>query len=175
MVKNASSRRDPAHGGARAAGVSARTARKWVGRYRVEGDAGLLNRSTAPRRVHHATVPERVEAIAALSRLRMTGPESAEALEMATSTVSAVLMRIGLDRLSRLEREPVRRYGRRRPGELIHIDVKKLGADRCLWSRPSHRRAPGVQRHDEVKRRRRQAPPGRPGGRARLRRRRPPA
>jgi transposase InsO family protein len=113
---------------AEAAGVSAKTAGKWVRRYREEGAAGLLDRSSAPRRVHNATAPERVEAITALRRVRLTGPEIAETLEMATSTVSAVLARIGLGKLSRLEpAEPVRRYERSRPGELIHIDVKKLG------------------------------------------------
>jgi transposase InsO family protein len=113
---------------AEAAGVSARTAGKWVKRYREEGEAGLLDRSSAPRCVHNATPPERVEAIAALRRLRLTGPEIAELLEMATSTVSAVLKRIGLGKLSRLgAEEPIRRYERSRPGELIHIDVKKLG------------------------------------------------
>jgi transposase InsO family protein len=113
---------------AEAAGVSARTAGKWVRRYREEGEAGLLDRSSAPRTVHNATPPDRVEAIAALRRLRLTGPEIAEVLGMATSTVSAVLKRIGLGRLSRLEpAEPIRRYERHRPGELIHIDVKKLG------------------------------------------------
>jgi transposase InsO family protein len=99
-----------------------------VRRYRSEGEAGLLDRSSAPRRVHNTTPPERVEAIAALRRVRLTGPEIAEILEMATSTVSAVLKRIGLGRLSRLGPvEPIRRYERSRPGELIHIDVKKLG------------------------------------------------
>jgi len=113
---------------AEAAGVSVRTAGKWVRRYRAEGEAGLLDRSSAPRRVHNVTSAETVEAIAALRRVRMTGPEIAEILEMATSTVSAVLRRIGLGRLSRLDPpEPVRRYERSRPGELLHIDVKKLG------------------------------------------------
>jgi len=113
---------------AEAAGVSARTAGKWVRRYGAEGEAGLLDRSSAPRTVHNATSPERVEAIAALRRLRLTGPEIAELLEMATSTVSAVLKRIGLGKLSRLGPEaPIRRYEKSRPGELIHIDVKKLG------------------------------------------------
>jgi transposase-like protein len=113
---------------AEAAGVSARTAGKWVARYRSEGEPGLLDRSSAPRRVANVTTPERVEAIAALRRVRLTGPEIAETLGMATSTVSAVLKRIGLGRLSCLEpAEPVRRYERSRPGELIHIDVKKLG------------------------------------------------
>jgi transposase InsO family protein len=113
---------------AEAAGVSARTAGKWLRRYRSEGEAGLLDRSSAPRRVHNVTPPERVEAIAALRRVRLTGPEIAEILGMATSTVSAVLKRVGLGRLSRLDPpEPVRRYERSRPGELIHVDVKKLG------------------------------------------------
>ena len=113
---------------AEAAGVSARTARKWVVRYREQGEAGLIDRSSAPRRVHNATSPDRVEAIERLRRLRLTGPEIAEVLAMATSTVSAVLKRIGLGKLSRLgAEEPVRRYERSRPGELIHIDVKKLG------------------------------------------------
>ncbi|HMI82170.1 MAG TPA: IS481 family transposase [Solirubrobacterales bacterium] len=113
---------------AEAAGVSAKTAGKWVRRYREEGEAGLLDRSSAPNHVHNATPPERVEAIEALRRVRLTGPEIAETLEMATSTVSAVLKRIGLGKLSRLAPpEPPNRYQRSRPGELIHIDVKKLG------------------------------------------------
>jgi transposase InsO family protein len=113
---------------AEAAGVSVRTAGKWTRRYRAEGEAGLLDRSSAPSTVHNATPADRVEAIAALRRVRLTGPEIAELLEMSTSTVSAVLKRIGLGKLSRLEpEEPVRRYEKQRPGELIHIDVKKLG------------------------------------------------
>ncbi len=113
---------------AEAAGVSVRTAGKWARRYRAEGEAGLVDRSSAPATVHNVTPADRVEAIAALRRLRLTGPEIAELLEMATSTVSAVLKRIGLGKLSRLEpAEPIQRYERTRPGELIHIDVKKLG------------------------------------------------
>jgi transposase len=96
---------------AAAAEVSERTAGKWVARFREEGEAGLLDRSSAPRMVHNATPEERVQVIAALRRLRFTGPEIAETLEMASSTVSAVLKRIGLGKLSRLEPpEPVRRY-----------------------------------------------------------------
>jgi transposase len=113
---------------AEAAGVSERTAGKWTRRYRSEGEAGLLDRSSSPRRVHNATPADRVAAIAVLRRVRLTGPEIAKTLEMATSTVSAILKRIGLGKLSRLEpQEPVRRYEKRRAGELIHIDVKKLG------------------------------------------------
>ena len=134
---------------AEAAGVSARTAGKWVRRYGEEGEAGLLDRSSAPGRVHNATAPERVEAIAALRRLRLTGPEIAETLGMATSTVSAILKRIGLGKLSRLEpQEPVRRYERSRPGELIHIDVKKLGR---ISAKGAGHRVTG-KRNTEIKR-----------------------
>jgi transposase InsO family protein len=111
-----------------AAGVSTKTASKWVGRYRREGDLGLLDRSSAPHRVPGRTPAGRVSAIEALRRLRMTAAEIAELLGMALSTVSAVLLRIGLGKRSRLEPlEPPNRYERQRPGELIHIDVKKLG------------------------------------------------
>jgi transposase InsO family protein len=113
---------------AAAAGVSERTCSKWVGRYRAEGRAGLLNRSSAPRSVPHRTDEDRVQAIASLRRLRMTGAEIAMCLGMPLSTVSAVLLRVGLGKLSRLEPpEPPNRYERSRPGELIHVDVKKLG------------------------------------------------
>jgi len=112
---------------AAAAEVSVRCARKWGSRYRSEGELGLLDRSSAPVRVANRTPEDRVEAIAALRRLRFTGPEIAELLSMALSTVSGILSRIGLGKLGRLGLEPARRYERERPGELIHIDVKKLG------------------------------------------------
>src|SRR4051794_6375976 len=113
---------------AAAAEVSERTCSKWVARYRTEGDAGLRDRSSAPRRIPHRTSGDRVEAIALLRRLRMTSTEIAECLSMALSTVSAVLTRMGLGKLSRLDPlEPPTRYERRAAGELLHIDVKKLG------------------------------------------------
>ena len=113
---------------AMAAGVSERTCSKWVGRYRAEGERGLIDRSSAPHSVPHRTPEDRVAAIAALRRLRMTGAEIAFCLGMALSTVSAVLRRIGLGKLSRLEPpEPPNRYERRYAGELLHIDIKKLG------------------------------------------------
>jgi transposase InsO family protein len=112
---------------AEAAGVSDRTARKWIARYRAEGLSGLMDRSSAPATVANRTDERRVQAIAALRRLRMTGAEIAEVLDMALSTVSAILTRIGMGRLGRLGLEPAVRYERQRPGELIHIDVKKLG------------------------------------------------
>jgi transposase InsO family protein len=113
---------------AEAAGISERSARKWLGRWRAEGEAGLLDRSSAPKRIPHRTPERVVKAIAALRRLRMTAAEIAEVLGLALSTVSAWLARIGLGKRSRLEPpEPPNRYERSRPGELIHVDVKKLG------------------------------------------------
>ena len=113
---------------AAAAGVSERTAAKWLARWRADGEAGLLDRSSAPRRRPTQLPADRVRAIEALRRLRMTAAEIAECLGMALSTVSRWLQRIGLGKRSRLEPpEPPNRYERKRPGELVHVDVKKLG------------------------------------------------
>src|SRR5205823_6557196 len=112
---------------AEAAGISDRTASKWLARYRAAGPAGLLDRSSAPAVVANRTAERRVEVIAALRRLRMTGAEIAELLDMALSTLSGILTRIGIGKLGGLGLEPAQRYERQRPGELIHIDVKKLG------------------------------------------------
>jgi transposase InsO family protein len=124
--------------------VSVRCARKWVGRYRVEGELGLLDRSSAPRTVANRTAETRVETIAALRRLRFTGPEIAELLGMALSTVSGILTRIGMGKLGRLGLEPAQRYERARPGELVHIDVKKLGRIQG----GAGKRVTGRQRHN---------------------------
>ncbi len=86
---------------AEAAGVSVRCARKWVGRYRTEGELGLRDRSSAPHQIPHATSPQRVEVIAALRRVRFTGAEIAECLDMSLSTVSGILDRDGQARTSR--------------------------------------------------------------------------
>jgi transposase InsO family protein len=112
---------------AEAAGVSVRCCRKWVGRYRLEGESGLVDRSSAPRRVANRTPQERVEAIVALRGLRLTAAQIAELLEMALSTVSGILRRLGLGRLGRIGLERPVRYERSRPGELVHVDVKRLG------------------------------------------------
>ncbi len=114
--------------------VSEPTARKWVRRFVDEGELGLRDRSSAPKAVANRTAPQRVEAIAALRRLRLTGPQIAELLEMADSTVSGILKRLGMGRLGRLGLEPPVRYERKRPGELIHVDIKKLGR----IARPGH-------------------------------------
>jgi transposase len=121
---------------AASAGVSVRTVSKWLRCFEREGEEGLLDRSSAPHSVANRTPEERIAAIASLRRLRMTGPEIAELLGMPASTVSAILSRIGLGRLSALEpREPANRYEKARPGELVHVDVKKLGK----IGRPGHR------------------------------------
>ena len=112
---------------AAAAEVSERTCSKWVARYRSEGLAGLVDRSSAPAVVANRSDEQTVMAIAALRRLRFTGPEIAELLDRPLSTVSGILTRIGMGKLGRLGMEPARRYERAQAGELIHIDVKKLG------------------------------------------------
>jgi transposase InsO family protein len=112
---------------AEAAGVSVRCASRWAGRYRLEGEIGLFDRSSAPRRVANRTSADRVGAIARLRRLRFTAAEIAETLAMPPSTVSGVLTRIGMGRLGRLGLEQPVRYEASRPGELFHIDVKQLG------------------------------------------------
>jgi transposase len=112
---------------AEAAGVSVRCARKWVGRYRLEGEAGLFDRSSAPKRVANRTPADRVAAIVALRRVRMSGAEIAELLGIALSTVSGILKRQGMGRLGRIGLEQPVRYEYQRPGELVHLDVKKLG------------------------------------------------
>ena len=125
---------------AEAGGVSVRCARKWVGRYRG-GDRQLRDRSSAPRRVANRTPVERVRVIVALRQLRMSGAEIAETLQMPHATVSAVLRRNGVGRLGRIGLEPAQRYERARPGELVHIDVKKLGRFQAAGKRVGFRPA----------------------------------
>ena len=116
--------------------MSVRTVSKWLRRYRDEGEQGLLDRCSTPGSVPLRTGESRVAVIASLRRLRMTGAEIAETLAMPASTVSGILTRIGLGKLWRLEPlEPANRYEKKRPGELVHVDVKKLGR----IGRPGHR------------------------------------
>lgn len=121
---------------AEAAGISERTACKWLACFRHEGEGGLHDRSSAPRRIPHRTPADRVQALLALRRLRMTAQEISEVLRLPLSTVCALLRRHGLGRLSRLEPpELANRYERHRAGELLHVDVKRLGR----FVRPGHR------------------------------------
>jgi transposase InsO family protein len=135
---------------AEAAGISERSARKWLSRWRTEGEAGLLDRSSAPKRVPSRLPGDRLEAIEALRRLRMTAAEIAEVLGMALSTVSRWLARIGLGKRSRLEPpEPPNRYERKRPGELIHVDIKKLGRILAAGHRMTGQRKTQVETRKE--------------------------
>ena len=112
---------------AQASGVSVRSAHRWLERYR-SGDRHLNDRSSAPRRCPHQLTAQQIGAVEQLRRERQTGPAIARALGMARSTVGLVLRRLGLNRLALLDpRPPVIRYERERPGELIHLDIKKLG------------------------------------------------
>jgi transposase InsO family protein len=111
-----------------AVGVCPRTVRKWVERFRAEGVAGLRDRSSRPHRVRRPTPPETVARIEVLRRQRWTGAQIAREAGVSKATVSRILRRLGLNRLKALEPcEPVRRYERQHPGEMIHIDIKKLG------------------------------------------------
>src|SRR5256885_1371539 len=113
---------------AEAAGVCPRTVRKWVDRYRREGLAGLKDRSSRPHRLHRPTAQAIIEQVERLRRQRYTGKQIAAELGISPATVSRILRRLGLNKLAALEPvQPVRRYEREHPGELIHIDIKKLG------------------------------------------------
>lgn len=121
---------------ATAAGVSERTAYKWLARFRAGGERMLHDRSSAPARPHRRLPAQTVAAIERRRRERLTGPAIARRLGLPRSTVGAVLRRLGLGRLDALDPKPaVQRYERERPGELIHLDAKKLGR----IARPSHR------------------------------------
>jgi transposase InsO family protein len=113
---------------AEAAGVTERTVYRWLRRWREEGAAGLLDRSSRPHRSPRRLAHAKVEAIRVLRKLRMTAAQIAEILGLALSTVSLWLKRVGLGKRSRLAPpEPPNRYERRRPGELVHVDIKQLG------------------------------------------------
>ena len=121
---------------AEASGVSARTAYRWLDRHRRGGERRLHDRSSAPRRCPRKLSPQRLAEIERLRRARMTGPAIARELGMPRSTVGLALRRLGLGRLKQLEpKPPVVRYERSRPGEMIHLDTKKLGR----FAVPGHR------------------------------------
>jgi len=121
---------------ARDAGVCPRTVRKWVARYKIGGIEGLRDRSSRPHRLYRPTPRAIVEQVEALRRQRWTGKQIAAELGVSPATVSRILKRLGLNRLKALEPvEPIRRYEREHPGDLIHIDIKKLGR----FDRTGHR------------------------------------
>ncbi len=135
---------------ATAFGVCLGTVCKWVGRFRAEGVASLQDRSSRPRRSPQRTPAPLAEQIAALRRQRRTGAEIAAAVGRSKATVFRILARLGMNRLKSLEpTEPVRRYERDAPGEMIHIDIKKLGrfaktGHRITGQHAGHDRSRGV-------------------------------
>jgi transposase InsO family protein len=139
-------------GAAEAAGGSERTARKWLARYRTEGPGGLADRSSRPRRIPRATAPERQRAVLGLRRARMTADEIAACLDVPARTVSRICARAGLGRLRALDpAEPPNRFETPRPGQLVHVDVKKLGrieraGHRVTGSRKGQRKGTGWER-----------------------------
>src|SRR5215472_4558865 len=136
---------------AQAVGVCRRTVRKWVDRYCREGLAGLHDRSSRPHRLRQPTAQAVVEEIEQLRRQRWTGKQIAAETGVSPATVSRVLRRLGLNKLSVLEpAEPVRRYERERPGELIHLDIKKLGRIGSVGHRITGRYPGAVNRHHGI-------------------------
>jgi transposase InsO family protein len=135
---------------AEAVGVCPRTVRKWIARHRTEGTAGLLDRSSRPHRLHRQTPVAVVEQIERLRRQRWTGKQIAAEAGVSPATVSRVLRRLGLHRLSALELEPVRRYERENLGELIHIDIKKLGRIGSVGHRITGRQTGVINRHHGI-------------------------
>ena len=113
---------------ARAFHATPKTVAKWVARFRAEGVAGLQDRSSRPRSSPSQTGPAACERVEALRRQRYTGEQIAAEVGVSAATVSRILKRLGLNRLAALEpAEPIRRYERAAPGEIVHIDIKKLG------------------------------------------------
>src|ERR1700761_8476269 len=134
-----------------AAGVCPRTARKWVERYCREGLAGLRDRSSRPHRLYRPTPQVIVDEIAALRRQRCTGRQIAAQVGVSAATVSRILRRLGLNKFSAIEpAEPVRRYEREHPGELIHLDIKKLGRIGSVGHRITGRYPGAVNPHHGI-------------------------
>lgn len=138
----------PVTGAAEAAGVSTRTAFKWKKRFMEAGEAALVDRSSRPHRIPRQAHPDRVEEVLRLRRRKNTGPQIAARVGLSSATVARILARHGLSRLKSLEpKEPVVRYQRDRPGELIHVDIKKLGRIKVIGHRITGNRrqcAPGA-------------------------------
>src|SRR6202158_5576259 len=133
---------------ARQFNTTPKTVAKWVERFRAEGIDGLRDRSSRPLSLPSQTVPAAYAAVEALRRQRYTGKQIAVEVGVSPATVSRILRRLGLNRLSALEpAEPVRRYERENPGELIHIDIKKLGRIGSVGHRITGRYPGVINRH----------------------------
>jgi transposase InsO family protein len=133
---------------AAAFGVCVKTVHKWVGRFLTEGEAGLTDRSSRPHRLRQPTPQAVVGEIERLRRQRWTGRQIAAEAGVSPATVSRVLRRLGLNKLGALEpAEPIRRYEREKPGELIHLDIKKLGRIGSVGHRITGRYPGAINRH----------------------------
>jgi transposase len=151
LVRRVSIERQTPKAVATAFGVCVKTVRKWVERFLAEGEAGLMDRSSRPHRLRQPTLQAVVEEIERLRRQRWTGKQIAAASGVSPATVSRVLRRLGLNKLSALEpAEPVRRYEREKAGELIHIDIKKLGRIGSVGHRITGRHPGVVNRHHGI-------------------------
>ena len=147
MVRRVLEQKQPATKVGADFGVSERTVRKWLARWRAGGERALNDRSSAPARQRRLPSAQ-VAAIEALRRQKLTSPVIARRLGLPLSTVGGILRRLGLGRLKRLDPPaPVVRYQRQRPGELVHIDTKKLGRIAGIGHRITGRRSGMVNRH----------------------------
>ena len=145
LVRRVLEQNEPLPGVAKGLGVSERTVKKWLARYRQEGEIGLVDRSSRPRRSPRAVSRTKRRQILRLRRQRRSSLYIAQELRLPLSTVVVVQRRLGLNRLRKLEpAQPIVRYERARPGELLHLDVKKLGR---IGSIGAGRRLVTGQRH----------------------------
>jgi transposase InsO family protein len=136
---------------ARQFNTTPKTVDKWVERFRAEGLDGLRDRSSRPHSLPSQTAPAKCAAVESLRRHRHTGKQIAIEVGISPATVSRILRRLGLNRISALEpAEPVRRYERDRPGELIHLDIKKLGRIGSIGHRITGRYPGAVNRHHGI-------------------------
>jgi transposase InsO family protein len=136
---------------ASAAGLSERRCYEWLRRYRAGGEIALYDRSSAPARYRTRTTSKRDDQIELLRRQRLTGNQIASQLGLPRSTVGAVLRRLGLGRLKALNPPvPVVRYERQRPGELLHLDTKKLGRIGSVGHRITGRQPGVINRHHGI-------------------------
>jgi len=136
---------------ARKFNTTPKTVAKWVKRFRAEGVDGLCDRSSRPLSSDSQTPQATCDAIEVLRRQRYTGKQIAAEVGVSPATVCRVLKRRGLNKLSALEpAEPIRRYERENPGELIHLDIKKLGRIGSVGHRITGRQAGVVNRHHGI-------------------------
>ena len=151
MVRSVLEKRLSKAAAARQFNTTPKTVAKWVGRFLAEGVDGLRDRSSRPLSLPSQTAPATCARVEALRRQRYTGKQIAIETGVSEATVSRILRRLGLNRLSALEpADPVRRYERENPGELFHLDIKKLGRIGSVGLRITGRYPGAVNRHHGI-------------------------